>query len=122
MTLASKALSAALKAVQVQRGEVCVYHENESSSVTIQRGVKTKPATQGVDGGENVTVEMRRWDWLIRPDDLVRADGTLIVPAPGHWITLLGTTYIVILGQGDEAAWRWSDPSHTWRRIFTREE
>ncbi len=114
-------LRLALRTLQAQRGETITYHIG-SYSIEIEKAVLTRPISQQVDTGENMAIESRAWDWLIDPADLVDADGEQIEPSRGHRIERQdGTKYSIQPSDAGALAWRWSEGSHTWRRVHAEE-
>jgi hypothetical protein len=115
-------LRLAWRTLQAQRGETITYHVGSYSIVIERKAVLTRPVTQQVDTGENLAIESRAWDWLIDPDDLVDANGDRLEPDRGHRIEREdGIKYSVQPSDAGALAWRWSDGSHTWRRVHAEE-
>ena len=119
----SDALDATWTALKAQRGETLTYRSGSSeASLT---GVLTRPAPAQVDGEGNVVFESRAWDVLIDPawpDDAPAAFTSDYEPLIGDEIERDdGTIYKVQPSDVADACWRWSDGSHTFRRVFVEE-
>jgi hypothetical protein len=111
---------AAWRTLQATRGEKIEYHVHDLASLTVCKAVLTQPKTNRVDITDAVGFESRRWHWLIDPNDLVLPDGTVVVPAHGHWI-IRGQLKYIITPDNNDLVWRWSDASQIWRRVFCQE-
>lgn len=83
---------------------------------------------QQVSLSDASTVTSRSQDWLFDPAELVDEDGDQIEPKHGHQIEVLnadGTVkeaYRVQPTDTAEDVWRWSEGTHTWRRVHSERE
>jgi hypothetical protein len=113
---------AAWHTLQATRGESVQYFTRTGQSIQIDLAVLTQPKTARLQTTDSTGFESRRWEWLIGPSDLALPDGTLIVPAHGHWIIRdKDTTKFVLSPNDKDLVWRWSDASQIWRRVYTEE-
>lgn len=75
---------------------------------------------QQVATAEESVVSSRGQDWLIDPAELVDESGEQVEPAHGHTIEReSGEVYKVQPTDTAQDVWRWSDGSHTWRRVHS---
>lgn len=106
--------------IRRQRGEKVTYTRGDLSIEMV--AVATRPETRQIDGGEQFVTQSRELDWLVAPDEMVDEDGTQIEPAKRATITRAsGEVYRVMPTDSTEHSWRWSDPTHAWRRIHTQQ-
>lgn len=96
---------------------------------TTELPLKAVPARvdgQQVSLNDASTVTSRSQDWLFDPAELVDENGDQIEPKHGHQIerlsddgTIVLETYRVQPTDTAEDVWRWSEGTHTWRRVHS---
>lgn len=96
------------------RGQSITY-SNGTVTKTL-KAIRSRPRANQIDASEGIVIGSKSWEWLM---DFATLE---LEPKLGHIITAGGVTYKVQPSNANDLAYRPSDGTKTFIRVFTEEQ